>query len=288
MLFLFYNSFSQGRLGYFAGTGVVFYNGDINEKSSKIISPGKVFKPFFRVGINYRLTKRMEASLGFFYGNIGGADSLASEIDNRTRNLSFQSVIEELSLHLEYHLFSVYRERRFNPFIFAGGGIFHFNPVTEMDGIKYELQPLGTEGQNIPDGGYATPYSLTQFCIPIGVGFYFQINQHWRVKIHYTNHFTFTDYLDDASTVYPDSSSLAQTPYGQLAVSLSNRRLKGKFPLDKTERANRSLNDSYSDIGITIIYNPGELTGGNVTGAGGFKHRNKNKLNKKNLCPAYN
>src|SRR6185436_14515706 len=106
-MFLFSCSFSQGKLGYFAGTGVVYYNGDINEKSNKIISPGKIFKPFLRVGISYRVSSRIETSLGFFYGNIGGADSLATEQDNRTRNLSFQSVIEELSLQLEYHLFSI-------------------------------------------------------------------------------------------------------------------------------------------------------------------------------------
>jgi hypothetical protein len=286
-LWIYCTSFSQYRMGYFAGSGIVFYNGDINERTTKIISPGKVFKPFIRLGINYRIGNRMETSLGYFYGNIGGADSLATEKDNRTRNLSFQSSINELSIQLEYHLFSVYRARRLNPYVFAGAGIFHFNPTAELNGVKHDLQPLGTEGQFISNGGYSKPYKLTQVCVPLGIGLYFQINPNWRIKVHYANHFTFTDYLDDVSTVYPDSSLLSGTPNGPVAVLLSNRRLKGTFPPDKTERGNPSLRDSYSDIGITVIYNPGQLNGMNVYGMGKYKHKNSNHFNKKNLCPAY-
>ena len=42
---------AQGRTGYFIGTGMMTYNGDINEKSDKIISPSKVFKPYVKGGI---------------------------------------------------------------------------------------------------------------------------------------------------------------------------------------------------------------------------------------------
>jgi uncharacterized protein DUF6089 len=287
MMLMFGASFSQGKSGYFAGAGVIFYNGDLNERTTKIISPGKVFKPFITAGLNYRLGKRTELSLGFLYGTIGGADSLASEKDNRTRNLSFKSVIEELSLQFEYHLFNVYRQRRLNPYVFAGGGVFHFNPITELNGVKYALQPVGTEGQYTGNDKYSKPYKLTQFSIPVGIGLYFQLNPHWRLKIYYANHFTFTDYLDDVSTIYPDSFLLANAPNGQLAVSLSNRRLKSGYPNEKASRGNPSLNDSFANIGITIIYNPGELKGARSFGSGRFKHKNKGRFNKNTLCPAY-
>jgi hypothetical protein len=280
-------AFSQGKVGYFVGTGIVFYNGDINERTTKIISTGKVFKPFISLGVNYRLGKRMETSLQYFYGNVGGADSLATEPDNKVRNLSFKSSINELSLQLEYHLFDVYRARRLNPYVFAGAGFFHFNPTAELNGVTYNLQPLGTEGQYIGTGGYEKPYKLTQVCLPVGIGVYFQLHSNWRLKIHFANHFIFTDYLDDVSTVYPDSSLLAATPNGPTAVAFSNRRIKGGFPPAKIERGNPSLNDNYSDIGITIIYNPGVLSGTNTYGSGKFKHKSGNRFNKKNTCPAY-
>ncbi|MEO5572313.1 MAG: DUF6089 family protein [Bacteroidia bacterium] len=287
MLLLFSAVSAQHSLGYFLGVGVVYYNGDLNERSSKLISSNKVFKPFLKVGLNYSLGKRTEATLGFFYGNVGGADSLAAEKDNRERNLSFKSVIEDLSLQLEYHLFSFCNEKRLNPFIFAGAGVFHFNPTTVLNGVKYELQPVGTEGQYIGSGDHPKLYKLTQVNIPVGIGIYFQLNTYWRLKIHYANHFTFTDFLDDVSTAYPDSTLLSKTPQGNLAVQLSSRRLNGIYPPSTVERGNRELNDSFSEIGITIIYNPKGLISGRNSGSGNFKRKGSHKFNKKNLCPAY-
>lgn len=283
----FYFSFSQGRTGYLAGTGVIYYNGDLNEKSDKIISPSKVFKPFFRIGLNYRLTNRIESSLSFFYGNIAGADSLARENDNKLRNQSFKSVIEEISLQFEYHLFGVYRKRLLNPYIFAGAGVFHFNPTTEYEGVVYDLQPIGTEGQYIGSGAYPKPYKLIQVSLPVGIGLYFQLNDHWRLKIDYANHFTFTDYLDDVSTRYPDSTILANSPHGALAVALSSKRLDG-YPFPNRSRGNPQYKDSYSHIGITVIYNPGELSTGRGYGSQKNSYGKKGgRKKKKNSCPAY-
>jgi hypothetical protein len=287
VLLIFRPASSQHSLGYFAGTGVVYYNGDLNERSSKIISPDKVFKPFLKLGLNYSLGKRMETSLGFFYGNIGGADALAKEKDNRVRNLSFKSVIYEGSLQLEYHLFSFYKEWFLNPYVFAGAGIFHFNPTAILNGVKYDLQSIGTEGQYIGNDNYPKPYKLMQASIPVGIGLCFRLNPKWRLKLQYANHFTFTDYLDDVSTTYPDYALLANTPNGPVAVLLSNRRLNGVYPKTKIERGNSALNDSFSEIGVAIIYNPAGLTNGKSLSSGHFKRKSKNKFDKNTLCPAY-
>lgn len=278
--------FSQGRLGFLAGGGVVFYNGDLNEKTTKIISPSKVFKPFFRLGLNYRIGNRLESSLSYFYGNIGGADSLAQENDNRLRNLSFKSYIHQISLQFEYHLFSVYKSSRINPFIFAGVGVFQFNPTAVLNGITYELQPIGTEGQYLNAVNYSSPYKLTQMSLPIGIGIYFQLSKYWRLKIDYTNHFTFTDYLDDVSTIYPDSTILSYGPNGALAVALSSRRLDGYPPKDRS-RGNSKFNDSFSDIGVTLLYNPGQLHIGRGKNAN-KAHRNYQRFKgRKTLCPDF-
>jgi hypothetical protein len=279
-------SYSQGRLGYLVGTGLTWYNGDINEKSNKIISPDKVFKPFVRAGINYRLGSRMETTVAFFYGNIGGADSLAIEKDNRKRNLSFRSVIDELSVQLEYHLLSVYQKHKLNPFVFGGVGIFHFNPQAQLNGTWYDLQPLGTEGQFLPEGKYPHPYSLTQMSMPVGAGIYFQLNQHWRLKIDYATHFTRTDYLDDVSTTYPDLTSLGNMPNGNIAVALSNRRLD-HVPKAGRARGNSQHNDNFSELGITLIYNPGNLRMGKPYKRNYYSRMNGRRLHKNALCRSW-
>lgn len=277
------HSHSQGRLGYLAGTGIMCYNGDVNEKSDKLISKDKVFKPFLRAGINYRISSRCQVSASFLYGNVAGADSLASERDNLKRNQSFRSVIQELSFQVEYHVFSVYKWNKINPFVFAGAGLFHFNPQGQLDGTWYDLQPLGTEGQFLGEGNYPKPYKRIQVSIPIGGGVYFKLNNYWRLRLEYANHFTRTDYLDDVSTAYPDLTSLGNAPNGTLAVALSSRRHDGT-PKQGRPRGNAQYNDSFSTIGITLIYNPGALRIGKPHKANQFSRMNKKMLHRNGLC----
>lgn len=285
--FIIKNVSAQGRLGYLAGTGIIFYNGDISPKATTIIPSSKIINPFFRIGINYRLSERLEASAILLHGNIEGADSLTDEFDNLLRNQSFKSSIDEFSVLLECKLFRTYKMRRINPYVFAGYGYFHFNPKAELNGASYELQPLGTEGQYITNGGYEKPYKLFQQVIPVGFGISLLLNPHWRLRLDYSIHFTFTDYLDDVSTVYPDSALLSSTPNGFLAIQFSNRRQDGKYPKTNRPRGNPDLNDSYTHIGITIIYNPGMFLQDTGYGNSNYKGKYKKLLKRKKRCPAY-
>lgn len=275
---------AQGRTGYFIGSGFMTYNGDINEKSDKIISSSKVFKPYIKAGINYRLGSRMEVSFAYLYGNIGGADSLAKERDNKKRNQSFRSRIHEVSAQVEYHLLSVYRKQHLNPFVFGGAGIFHFNPQGELNGTWYDLRPLGTEGQFIEGGDHPKPYKLTQIDFPLGIGIYFQLHKNWRLRLDYTYHVTRTDYLDDVSHSYPDMDELAATLNGDLAVQLSDRRLENFAPPPGRPRGNPKVNDSFTSFGFLLIYNPGELRKGKPHDRYKFSRKNARLLKSKALC----
>jgi hypothetical protein len=273
---------AQGRLGYFIGGGLMLYNGDLTEKSLNPLAATKIYKPFIRAGINYVIVPKFEASLSFMYGHVEGADSLATEKDNIIRNQSFKSVIEELSLTFEYHLFTY---GHWTPFVFAGAGIFHFNPTAELDGIRFELQPIGTEGQNINSGSniYPAPYKLTQLSLPVGIGVYYRINESWMLRLDYANHFTFTDYIDDVSQIYPDSAALAKAPNGQLAVMLSNRRLDTLYPDEKRSRGNPKYNDGFAHIGLAVSFYPGRGNGkahGQGTNSKSFKRKSLN-------CPGF-
>ena len=281
------NIFAQGSVGYLFGTGLDYYNGDINEKSDKIISPTKVFKPFVRVGLAYRITSHLESTLIFFHGSIEGADSLALEKDNLLRNESFKSNIDELALHFEYQIFSIFKKRKFVPYVFGGVGVFHFNPKAELNGTWYELQPLGTEGQNISVADNKKPYSLNEIVLPLGIGISYRLSPHWRLRFDYSNHFTFTDYLDDVSTVYPDSALLASAPNGQIALLLANRRLGSSYPKTNRSRGNPKYNDSYSHFGVTLVYNPGMLHFGKRYKADLFRKKNLRRFWRNLSCPAF-
>lgn len=265
----------------------MYYSGDLRFDISDIPTLLKIIRPFARAGINHRITDRLETSAIFLYGSVTGADSLSHEKEKQIRNQSFRSKIEEFSVLLEYKLFPTSRMRKFNPYVFGGFGIFRFNPEAELNGTWYELQPLGTEGQFIPESNYAKPYKLIEKVAPVGAGISMQLNNHWRLRLDYSAHFTFTDYLDDVSSVYVDSAQLSKTPNGTLAVALASQRMDGKYPKANRSRGNPNRKDVYSHIGITLIYNPGEYYSGSGYGKSNYKGKFFKRLKKKKKCPAY-
>jgi len=120
----------------------------------------------------------------------------------------------------------------FAAYAFIGGGAFYHNPeAMDDDGKWWALQPLGTEGQgkiqttdkngNLVD---FKKYSRIQGHISTGLGFYYTFKRKWRLGWEFGVRKTFTDYLDDVSTVYVDKAKLIDgTAEGDVAAALSNR-----------------------------------------------------------------
>ncbi|MCH8905099.1 MAG: hypothetical protein IIA45_14425, partial [Bacteroidetes bacterium] len=84
----------------------------------------------------------------------------------------------------------------------------------------YELQPLGTEGQGIVAG--KKTYSRTQLSIPAGISIIYKSNSRVRIGFEIGYRKTFTDYLDDVSTIYFDENILVEQK-GTVAGAVSNR-----------------------------------------------------------------
>jgi Domain of unknown function (DUF6089) len=250
-------SFSQAKTGVFAGGSIMYYNGDLDDKTNEVFTNSDFFNACVSIGVSQWLTGRMEGSLTFVHGKVNGADSLSKEQNHLARNLSFESDIDEVSVHFEFTAFHRYERRRFNPYFLTGASVFRFNPKAKLNGSWYELQPLGTEGQNIVGDQYAKPYKLTQFAVPLGFGVGVLLSRHFRLKVEFNHRLLFTDYLDDVSTVYPDLESISSTANGEIAAALSSRRLNGKHPGTNKQRGNAKYNDAYTTIGFTLIYNPG-------------------------------
>ena len=247
------NGFTQGRFFIRAGGGIIYYNGDLNDR---ILTHQKLIKPTLTVAAGYYFLSRASIGLQYYRGKLLGNDAYAIGNDNKIRNLNFQSKINELSLILEASLFPLKSKWIVNPFIGGGIGVFTFSPEGEREGQLVKLQPLGTEGQFIPNSGNPAPYKLTQILAPAFLGFYVNVIKSLRVRFEISNHFTFTDYLDDVSKNYPDSAGLAATPNGANAVLFSSMRTDGKFPKAGNNRGNNLAKDSYTTVTISIVYNP--------------------------------
>ena len=59
---------------------------------------------------------------------------------------------------------------RFTPYITFGGSIFSYDPYAYLNGNKYFLRTLGTEGQGTAAYPDRKPYSSMALALPFGVG----------------------------------------------------------------------------------------------------------------------
>lgn len=206
-------------IGFGVSAGAMNYAGELDDHFAL---------QYTRLGVGVHTTalffSRLHARAAYLHGSIGAYDGGLFSSNNR-RNLSFYSDIDEFSLVLMYKFQN--RKRGFSkrnfvtPYVFAGGAWFMFNPKTVLNGKEYELQPIGTEGQNL-DGPYPEPYKLQQISIPFGIGFMLKITKNFDFGGEIGFRKTFTDYLDDVSTNFPDRDAL-RADGGDIAVELSDR-----------------------------------------------------------------
>ncbi|WP_223808748.1 DUF6089 family protein [Rufibacter hautae] len=202
------------------------YFGDVTPESDFTSLRLSSTRPSISVNFTRKFTPRIYGRAALSWGRITGDDSKSadfSEPENEPRykrNLSFRNDIKELSVQGIVDLFenrrTFMRRPDFTPYAFAGVAVFHHNPKAYYDGTDsrlaagwYELQPLGTEGQYANGEGYPDPYKKIQFAIPFGLGVRYKLARYWDLGFEITWRKTFTDYLDDVSTVYADKSQLS-------------------------------------------------------------------------------
>ncbi len=210
----------------------------------------------------YRFAKNFAAKVSLNYLRVSGADSLTDEPTKRARNLSFRSDIFEASTTLEYYFITVNDINRtgryrsdFRAYVFGGFSAFYFKPEAEYQGNWYDLRTLRTEGQE-------EEYEKIAFAIPFGAGFYFTVKRNIRLGMEIGYRASFTDYIDDVSTVYAGPTDL---PYAQ-SILLANRTqerraIEGddKFPnagfyQEGARRGNPNSNDGYMLAQFSISY----------------------------------
>lgn len=228
--------------------GAMNYIGDLNSQSML----GKV-NPAASALFRYDFHSRWAVQFGIAYGNVEGGNPDDIEL----RNLSFRSHVIEGSLTVQFN-FVPYQNgtyaQRFTPYMFAGIGVFGFNPKAMYNGSWYELQPLCTEGQGLAQFPDRKPYSLVQLCVPFGLGLKCRIGKYFTVGAEYGFRKTWTDYLDDVSTTYVDADLLTSNTEAMAAI-LSDR--SGEYELNHaypagTQRGDDSLNDWYAFFGLSI------------------------------------
>jgi hypothetical protein len=220
----------EGEFG--VGIGAGHYFGDLNTRA-KLNRPKIAAGIFFRKNFGNYIAARIVAN----FAQLGYSDIYNTHNEfMHQRNLSFNTNVWELSLRGDFNFFRFLPgdpEFNFTPYVSLGIGVFSYDPYAYLEGEKYFLRPLGTEGQGSSLYPNRKPYSSMAICFPIGVGVKYAFNERFNIGLEITHRFTTTDYLDDVSTTYVDPAVFPNMPDGSPSPArlLSDRSYEYGTPI---------------------------------------------------------
>jgi hypothetical protein len=228
----------------------------------------RLTRPSAGIDLRYLTSYRTSVKVNLIWGRVLGDDKLTTEPFRRNRNLNFRSDIVEFSAQFEFNFFREKQGHRYKIkkvkgmkqvdnriYLFAGVGGFYFNPKGKYaNGAYYNLRPLRTEGQGIVPG--SKMYSNFNVCIPIGIGGKYALDRQWSMGFEIGMRKTFTDYIDDVSSVYR-TQAVDTTLNNPLATYFANPTVGELSPIvtaDGQQRGDATDNDAYMFISISINY----------------------------------
>lgn len=176
----------------------------------------------------YKFSKRLAVAANLDYLAIKDYDRWTTNPPRRARNMNFRNRMVELGARAELTVWydnDVSGKGYYNPdfkmYLFGGISGFYHNPQGQLHSgdelisdTWYNLRDWRTEGQD-------NSYSPIGLAIPAGVGVYFTFSKTWRIGWEFSWRTTFTDYLDDVSTVYTNPNPKDPNDYN-LALSWVN------------------------------------------------------------------
>lgn len=277
----FANKRNKARKEYVIGIGAANFLGELggaNQIGTNFVRDLEfsMTRPSFALGYRYKFAKRFAVKGGFYYQLVSGSDKLTKEPYRHNRNLSFRSNIFELSAQAEFYFTKEQQGHRykiknakgiknydFQGYLFLGVGGFYYNPQAMYRGHWTNLQPLGTEGQGLPGG--PKKYSRVSVCIPYGIGMKYSLTPEWAVGLEIGIRKTFTDYIDDVSTVYYDnaalrlakgdaSADLADPSLANYPIELSGPGAGGVQTAAGEQRGDKKDKDAYMFVNVTVAY----------------------------------
>lgn len=243
----------QGELGLLVG--ISNYQGDLPSYSTQDDFKALI-GPVIGVHGGFELNKSFRLRADLLYTRLAGDDALAEKEETRQRNLDFFAPVIQLAIGGDWNIlgFNSTAVGSFTPYVTVGASIFYFNPKTIYMGDKVALHPLGTEGQYLDDYPDQKPYSLFQPTLQIGGGLKLLATDQLILAIEGTFSYTFTDYIDDASTIYIPYPELLEKA-GPLTAALANRigEYLGTDPVILPENIGRANADSKDYFGMFTL-----------------------------------
>lgn len=218
------------------------YYGDLKDYADVIDA-----RPSISLGAMSSVSRTISIRSEFSWIRLSGTDLPESGTGRNNRNLSFFSNNFELNVTGVINAIPLrgkfYQRSNFNLYGLLGLGVLYFNPKATLDGVDYALQPLRTEGVS---------YSRFALVIPYGFGGKIKLTPKLNLALEAGWRKTFTDYLDDVSTVHIDQASISNP----ITRRLTDRRPEVNVPIAKagTARGNPDEKDGYMLTSVRLEY----------------------------------
>ncbi len=246
--------FSQ-RYSFGLWLGSAAYAGDITPSYPNIYH---ILRPAAGVFARINFDPRISLKSSINAATLTGDDHLSDNIYHQYRNLSFRTRTIDWSTQLEFNFFKYILNSTNNsatPYVFMGASIFYFNPQANYNGTWYDLQPLGTEGQQFPEYSGNEPYSRVSWAFLYGGGMKISIHKGFSMGFEVGYRSTFTDYIDDVSTFYVDNDVIAAGRDGAIAAILADRSGEVNtepIGIEGRQRGNFENFDHYLFMGVDV------------------------------------
>ncbi len=244
-----------GEIG--VGIGGGHYFGDLNA-SARLNRPKTALGMFFRKQISNYIGLRISAE----YTMLGYSDRYSENPIQRRRNLSFNNNIWELGVSGDFNFFRFqpgFEGYEFTPYIGLGISAFSYDPYAFLNGEKYMLRTLGTEGQGsalYPDRKQYNPIGIG---IPFTLGIKYALNARTNFFAEITYRFTNTDYLDDVSGASFAPDAFQPLPNGSPSPGflLQDRSYEtgSSIGIKGRQRGNSLKNDAFATLKLGLSFN---------------------------------
>jgi Domain of unknown function (DUF6089) len=245
----------NAEFGVSAGTA--FYFGDLNTRA-QFNRP----KPVIGVSFRKAFGDYLGAKVSAHFAQLGYSDVYSKNDYQRTRNLSFNTNVWELTASADFHFFKFNPTEPghgFTPYLTLGIGVFTYDPYAYLQEKKVFLRPLNTEGQASTVYPDRKPYNTMAICVPFGMGIKYNLSERVNLTFEVAHRFTNTDYLDDVSTTYAGAGAFPTGPSGQPsdAFLLQDRSYElGEFIGAKDKQRGWSKQkDQYTFVQLGLTFN---------------------------------
>ena len=173
------------------------------------------------------------------------------------RGLNFTSKINDFSLVAEFNFLEYYTgnpKKNVSPYIFGGISVFQYTVFANVGDRLVDLSDYATEGPEPADAkwydkmfGKTSPIGIS---IPFGMGVKFSLSRHMAATVEWRMQKTFTDYLDDVATVYPEQHATYTDENGEVydLTDPTGNYLAGQ------QRGNSAFNDWFGMARVSLTW----------------------------------